>query len=152
MKKLFLFLLATLALTSCDGNDKTAVRQELDTISQNKQQVLEAYRAEPYDFAAMSKMQPYFEEFAYLVSKLSQVDVKDRQKLSFDETPAELCSKVILERKVWQQIQNHCFDNEYYICSDEIRYYPDLLKALGSLLPRKIAGPLEGCLNQYRSN
>lgn len=122
-------LWATLLLSGCNGVDfKTWVAEtgKLKTAS------LDQAKTVPYRQDQHKAFKAYFSQLGGMALTL-----KDDTKLKegFNEAfgksvPAELCKSILMPRADWVEISRNCQKNEFFLCAEEVRAYPEMVTAL----------------------
>ena len=134
MNKILLFLLLAFFVSGC--NEKEAVEnwiKNTDTLRTNakKNAAIVPYRNEQHQI-----LKAYFNEIIQMA-----LAVKKDEKLieALNEVVAEsdlqkICPKILISRREWQAIIKNCTKNRYFLCSEEVRAYPDIVAAVRGLL------------------
>ena len=141
-------------IAGCD--EAVAVRDWVNSTNQLRVDAVAAKSATPYKAAQHQAFRSYFSEIEQMAVRLTQdhdfsgkfnkaigtIDLKDA------------CAKVFMERTDWQIILKNCTKNHLFICSDEVKYYPDLVagfrKQLLPELQKKFDG-IPACKNALQS-
>jgi len=131
-------LLAVLAFcsgaSSCD--EKTLVNDWVSKVNPARAKVRTGMKVVPYQLQQQTDFKSYFGEIGTMAVRLTQ---DSDYAEGFNQGVAKsdlkvLCGKVFIERAEWETIVGNCTKNGFFLCSDEVKYYPDLVTALRKLL------------------
>ncbi len=88
--------------------------------------------------------QPQYEAFKKYFSELNQrvLTLKNDEKLQkpFNSVVEksnlqdDLCPKIFLTKNEWQTIMHNCTRNRFFLCSEEVRSYSDMVSSLRNQL------------------
>ena len=117
-------------LSGC--NEKKETEKWIVTLSQKLQAVRLEAGDVPYRQEQHLALRNYFSEVAKGVLVLKQEPKKAEAFNSvFRKLEADaVCSRTLISSSEWRQIAGNCVRNRFFICSDEVRAYPELLVAL----------------------
>lgn len=111
----------------------------------------------PYRNAQFTAFKSYFKEINILATSLKE-DGKRSKKLNMvlkKMDLEEVCSQIFMEINDWKLIAKNCTKNRFFLCSEEVRAYPEAVKVLRKLLSedQKIRFDQAGsCRNSIEAN
>jgi hypothetical protein len=131
MRTILIFIaLLSLSLSGCD--EKKVFSETVGELNRLRGVAVSQMDMTPYRKDQYQAFQAYFAQAAEWVLMLKS-DAKtakgfnaalDRQDLN------ALCEKLFVSRSAWTRIMENCTRNRFFLCSEEVRAYPDLLRAL----------------------
>ncbi len=126
-------LLAGFAMMGVGGcDDSTAVQAWVKKVEPLRTTAEGAMSAVPYQLAQHQAFKDYFSEIEQIAVRL----VQDKDfAAAFNKAVAKVdlknaCARVFMERRAWQFIAENCTKNGLFICSEEVRVYPDLVAGI----------------------
>ena len=130
----FLVLVAALALLlGCDS--KSELEKWMNSVAPLKTVALQ--QASPYRRSEHEKLKAYFEAIAKKAYELkAESKAAEQLQKDFLQAPSakEVCEKVLISRWAWEQLQSHCHKNEFFLCAEEVRAYPDAVTVIKNSL------------------
>lgn len=134
----------TAGISGCD--EKAAVDDWVNKVNPLRVKVRNDLNVVPYQTQQQQDFRNYFVEIENMAVKLKQ----DPQYASaFNDAVSkmdlkDLCAKVFVVRTDWQVIMDNCSKNGFFLCSDEVKFYPDMVsgvrKALAADQQRRFDG------------
>lgn len=120
-------------------NEEEEIQMWIQKIEQFKINVQEERDHAPYGQKQQEAFKAYFSEINQMVVTLKKEEkyVKPFNTVIEKNDLATLCSKALLLKEEWQGIMRHCTRNRFFLCSEEVRSYPEMLSALRSYLRTK---------------
>lgn len=117
----------------------------------DKSQDLQIWLQNTYSLKATARVQsaiiPYRtvqhqalkEYFTALTTKALELKSKPKYAAQFNlvlskSDLSQLCEKVFLPKEEWRVIIQHCTRNRFFLCSEEVRAYPQAVSSLRELL------------------
>lgn len=91
----------------------------------------EATRA-PFRLKQHQALKNYFSELGGMAMKLGS---DDKLRTRFNEAVsksdlAKMCRKVFVPSSVWHEVMDRCTKNRFFLCAEEVRAYPDMVRAI----------------------
>ena len=135
MKKLFLFLTFSIALTSCKYSDSFEQLSQL----QSKKEVVEELYSEDLTEENQKLIKDYFSSIKVLVYEFkNNSKMKKYFHKKFDKFfNSQLCSSTVLDETIYESLMKKCSASGFFICAEEVRDYRDLLNSVKQLLSKK---------------
>ncbi len=131
MKKNILFIVLSLLLVSCKYEESFKQLSELEA----KKILVEEVLAVDLTEDGQLKIKDYFSTI-----KVLAYEIKDNKKMSkylhrkFSEYyKQDFCSKSILDSEIHRLLVEKCTVSGFYICSEEMKAYKDILKSVKSV-------------------
>ena len=90
----------------------------------------------PYRQPQFKALKAYFAEMNQMALVLTN-DAKFRQRFNGAVARADLqatCAKVFLTKPEWKLMMERCTRNNFFLCSEEVRAYPDMALAMRGAL------------------
>ena len=130
--KILLLSMMLLSLTSCKYGRTYSDVKNLE----GKKNSVENIQFEELDLSNQQVLRDYFsslKEVAYEFKNNSYIQNYTHRKFFkyFDST---LCNKILLSQATYQTIMNKCNVSGFYICSEEVKYYSQILIEVKNLL------------------
>ena len=130
--KILLLSMMLLSLTSCKYGRTFSDVKNLE----EKKNSVENIQFEELDLSNQEVLRDYFsslKEVAYEFKNNSYIQNYTHRKFFkyFDST---LCNKILLSQATYQTIMNKCNVSGFYICSEEVKYYSQILIEVKNLL------------------
>lgn len=125
--------MAAMSLLGVSGCDETAaVRGWIATLEPLRVKAAAEIHAVPYQTAQHLAFKNYFHEIETTALKLVQ-DRKFAEKFNQAVAKTDLkdtCARVFMERRDWESIAANCLRNGLFICSEEVRVYPEMVAGI----------------------
>ncbi|MCC7442687.1 MAG: hypothetical protein IT285_13715 [Bdellovibrionales bacterium] len=86
----------------------------------------------PYRLEQHQALKGYFAQLAGMALSLKDDEkLRNRFNKAFSQSkPAEVCAAVLMERREWSGIVRNCRKNDFFLCAEEVRAYPEMVTAL----------------------
>lgn len=150
MKKIFILLAATIALTGCPKESE--VREMVDGLKEKKVKSEELIAAKNFSTENLLVIQDYFFNFTEKVH-LMQVEEKATEgilKMIKKSGVKQFCGDFVISKEAWLKLNEYCTQGAYYACSAEIKEFPFVVEkfknALGSNFESS-ANSVKECFN-----
>ena len=127
-----------LSLAGCKASQD--IGAWVDQVSPLKSKVDTASDVSPYLVEQQQTFKQYFSTIEDVAVRLAQDPSyvtgfnAGLQSMDLGAT----CAKVFVSRVLWKKIMNRCLKQGFFICSDEVRYYPDLLQGIRAKLTAEL--------------
>jgi hypothetical protein len=117
-------------IAGCD--EKAAVDDWANKINPLRVKVRGDLNAIPYQTQQQQDFRNYFVEIENMAVKLKQ---DSSYATAFNQAVSkmdlkDLCAKVFVARADWQVIMANCSKNGFFLCSDEVKFYPDMVAGM----------------------
>ena len=119
--------LAALILSAC--NPEVGQVPTLDELGRLKQDVLAQAGRVPYRTEQHAAFKAYFGALARLAAQATSL--QSGQTGAFNPS---LCTTALISSAQWSELMQRCTRNRFFVCSEEVRAYPELIAALRSVL------------------
>ena len=122
---------------ACDEEEE--IQAWIQKMEQLKISAQEERDHTPYGQQQQEALKAYFSEINQGVIAL-QNNRKLREPFNSvveGNNAQDLCSKVFLIKSDWQTMVRYCTRNRFFLCSEEVRSYPEILLAFRSYLNTK---------------
>lgn len=99
----------------------------------------------PYKKEQYLALKAYFQEMNRIAVKLTEkksLAKKFSSMLSKGDIN-QFCDKLFVKSPEWKQMMHNCMRGPYFLCSDEVRSYPDTVQALRNLLSPELQKALD---------
>lgn len=131
-----LLFIATLSLgvSSCD--DSLDLKNWMDNTEKLKVEAQNQSKITPYAGPQHKALKDYFSELANISLALKN-DAKYAERFNAAIAQADInavCRKVLMQKEWWSYIMGRCTKNNFFLCAEEVRAYPDLIRALRAAL------------------
>ena len=86
----------------------------------------------PYQLAQHEALRSYFAELAVKIATVKE-SAKATKSLNSVLTEMDLndvCTKILMPKAQWVKVMQRCTKNRYFLCSEEVRAYPDVIASL----------------------
>lgn len=124
----FIPILITLFLVS-GCNEEKAIRDWVIKIEPLRNQARVALDEYPYEASQHQAFKNYFSELENLAFRLSQEQgfiVRFNNGISQVDLK-DVCTRIFIVRPDWESLMLRCTRNEFFLCSDDVKYYPDMV-------------------------
>lgn len=123
-----------LILTSC--HEVEELRAWVNQMESLRNQVRSFMDEVPYQEKQHQAFKNYFSEIEKLALKLVKdpTYARDFNRAVASVDLADLCARVFVNRLDWESLIERCTRNSFFLCSDEVRFYPDLIGAMRKTL------------------
>lgn len=124
-----------LGASSCD--DSMDLKNWVDNTEKLKIEAQNQAKVKPYAGPQQKALKDYFVELADMSLALKN-DTNYAKR--FNEALAKndinaVCGKVLMQKDWWTYIMSRCTKNNFFLCAEEVRAYPDIVSAMrGSLV------------------
>lgn len=90
----------------------------------------------PYRNEQFMALKSYFKEINLLAISLKEDEkrVKKLNSVLKRKDLEEICAKILLENNDWKRIAKNCKKNNFFLCSEEVRAYPEAIDVLRKIL------------------
>ena len=90
----------------------------------------------PYQIEQQQSFKSYFGQIEEIAVRLAQDSAFTK---AFNDGLRALdigatCAKVFIPKTEWQTLMSHCLVEGFFLCSDEVKFYPDLVKGIRAKL------------------
>lgn len=129
MKRFFIFALFLL-LMGC--NEEKEIQKWIEETSQLRIESQKQIDQTPYRNEQYGAFKSYFSKVNEVLLILSN-DVKLVKPFNLVVAKSDLqdlCSKLFLTKPEWQLIMQRCTKNRFFLCAEEVRAYPDIVRGL----------------------
>lgn len=130
--KILLLSMMLLSLTSCKYGRTFSDVKNLE----EKKNSVENIQFEELDLSNQQVLRDYFsslKEVAYEFKNNNYIQNYTHRKF-FKYFDSSLCDKILLSQATYQRIMNKCNVSGFYICSEEVKYYSQILIEIKNLL------------------
>ncbi len=132
-----LSLVAALA-SGCENNDIRDWRAQTLGL---RQRAVEQIAHTPYRQDQHQAFKSYFSSLSTMALSLAR-DAGKRQR--FNEAvrrsdASTLCQELFMAEPPWRRLMGNCIKNRFFLCAEEVRAYPTLLRALRGALSADLA-------------
>lgn len=86
----------------------------------------------PYREKQYAALKPYFYEIEQIALAIKNDDSfsGDFNESILKSDLAEVCRRVFIQKDEWDLMMKRCHKNRYFLCSEEVRAYPDRIRSL----------------------
>ncbi|MGK5087363.1 hypothetical protein WDW86_07375 [Bdellovibrionota bacterium FG-2] len=121
-------------LSGC--NENVAVQEWIGRVDPLRAKTVESVNSFPYHLEQHQAFKNYFSEIEQIALKLTQdkTYVTNFNNALAKTNFQDACARVFIPLQDWQTIMGHCLKNGLFICSEEVRVYPELVSAIRGLL------------------
>lgn len=142
MKYLITFLILTFSMT-CFGQENAESRTE--KLSVMKSDLEAILNTKPYKADEHTKIKAYFAELGSFIEDLqSSSRYKKRFNRFLRNTGVEtFCQAAYLEKKIWSELVGNCTMNNFFLCTEEVKIYPEKKAAMKELVDNEYKTQLE---------
>ncbi len=143
--KIFKFMALTTALIGClflftgisGCNDESVdIEHWVDNVGILKNTAERESQKIPYRMPQHQALKNYFLELANFALALKK-DAGLAKRFNGAAAKADLqkiCSKMFFDRTDWREIMRNCKKNRFFLCSEEVRAYPNMVSSLRASL------------------
>lgn len=133
-------LAATLSLGASSCDDNMDLKNWLDNTEKLKVEAQNQAKVKPYAGPQYKAMKDYFSELANMSLALKN-DAKYAERFNGAIAKNDInavCGKVLMQKDWWTYIMSRCTKNNFFLCAEEVRAYPDIVSAMrGRLVPEQ---------------
>lgn len=142
MKHLITFLILTLSM-ACFGQENAESRTE--KLSVMKSDVEAVLNTTPFKSEEHTKIKAYFVELGSFIEDLqSSSRYRKRFNRFLRNTGVEtFCQAAYLEKKRWNELVKNCTMNNFFLCTEEVKIYPENKTAMRELVDSDNKAQLE---------
>lgn len=122
-------LLSVLAFSGCD-DDLKDIQGQVQLISSKRTTAQMASRVPPYRTPHQQAFKGYFSDLMSMGLSLKN-DAQFAQRFNQavgQSNLQEMCSKFFFPKSEWQTIMERCTRNRFFLCSEEVRAYPVVVR------------------------
>lgn len=147
-------LLVALSITAC--KEKEELENSAEALADYKADLLSIYEKDSYSYDDMVIIGQYFQSFFEYNQKFEKI-VKNRKKKrrrddriarnpvrrdsrrsdrtdrKFRLDPKDvqaICENIVVEKGVWDITLKKCVSGDYFLCAEEVRYFPQMMTKL----------------------
>lgn len=142
MKYLITFLILTMSI-GCFGQENAESRTE--KLSLMKADLEAILNSKPYKTDEHAKIKAYFVELGSLIEDL-QLSSRYRKRFNRFLRNAGVetfCQTAYLEKKLWNELVGNCTMNNFFLCTEEVKIYPEKKAAMKELVDNDYKTQLE---------
>ncbi len=123
---------AVLALTACNEVEIQQSKDWVDKMEQFRGKTEQAIPLKPYRTEQQVIFKEYFGELVRNALRIKEDEkvAKQFNKWVSKQDLNQVCSRVFIRKTDWESVNVGCTKNGFYLCSEDVRAYPDTLKTL----------------------
>lgn len=140
IKSFQLYGIGTLLLVSMTGCDPVEDLNSWADYTAQKRGQVEYYESKnPYGKNHFQTFKSYFVEMANMALALKEdTDRVESLNKALDEIDINtFCRKVFIDENTWDTVVLGCTKNRFFLCAEEVRAYPKIVRSLRSRLNQK---------------
>lgn len=120
----------SLGVSSCD--DSLDLKNWMDNTEKLKVEAQNQSKITPYGGPQHKALKDYFTELAN-ISLVLKNDAKYAERFNAAIAQADInavCGKIFMQKDWWSYIMGRCTKNNFFLCAEEVRAYPDIVAAM----------------------
>ena len=129
MKKLFLTFSAVILVTGCNDFSIEEWTKETRTLRAEVESLPGVSKLSSEEYALTKQ---YFSRISDLALQLTE-NPKQAERLDSNlrqKNLDEVCGDLFLREESWKLLMKKCTTGRFFVCSEELRVYPDLIKSI----------------------
>lgn len=134
-----ILLFAGLLSSGCDSEMLEKLGKQVKQLSVYREQAEVSVPQYPYKKDQHQAFKNYFSEIGRMLSVLSNHvdDLEEFNEWLNGTEFSSFCPTLFMGKDIWAELQKHCEKNGFYLCTEEAKAYPEMIKSFKKYLNSK---------------